>query len=114
MADHTMNIKYIIKNQAILEGKTATFLPKPLHGEAGSGMHVHMLLKKDNKPIFYDPNGYAQLSETAHYFIGGLLKHAASICAFANPTTNSFKRLIPGFEAPVTIGYATANRSAKL
>lgn len=112
MADHTMNIKYIIKNQAILEGKTATFLPKPLHGEAGSGMHVHMLLKKDNKPIFYDPNGYAQLSETAHYFIGGLLKHAASICAFANPTTNSFKRLIPGFEAPVTIGYATANRSA--
>ncbi|NLB61031.1 MAG: type I glutamate--ammonia ligase, partial [Clostridiales bacterium] len=112
MADNTMNIKYIIKNQAIAEGKTATFLPKPLFGEAGSGMHVHMLLRKNGKPLFYDENGYAQLSETAHYFIGGLLKHASSICAFANPTTNSFKRLIPGFEAPVTIGYATANRSA--
>lgn len=112
MADNTMITKYIIKNQSIKEGKTATFLPKPLHNEAGSGMHVHMLLRKDGKPLFYDKDGYSLLSETAHYFMGGLLKHARAICAFTNPTTQSYKRLIPGFEAPVTIGYATANRSS--
>ena len=75
-------------------------------------MHVHMLLLKDGQPIFYDENGYSKLSRTAHYFIGGLLKHIASLCAFTNPSTNSFKRLVPGYEAPVTIGYATSNRSA--
>ena len=75
-------------------------------------MHVHMLLKKDGKPVFYDPEGYAQLSRTAMYFIGGLLTHARSLCAITNPSTNSYKRLIPGFEAPVTVGYAMANRSA--
>lgn len=75
-------------------------------------MHVHMLLMKDGQPVFSDDNGYSHLSETAHYFIGGLLKHIASLCAITNPSTNSFKRLIPGFEAPVTIGYATSNRSA--
>ncbi len=112
MADKTMITKYIIKNQANKEGKIATFLPKPLNKEAGSGMHVHMLLRKDGKPIFYDKDGYSLLSEEAHYFIGGLLKHAAALCAFTNPSTQSYKRLIPGFEAPVTIGYATANRSA--
>ncbi len=112
MADGTMAAKYIIKNEARKEGKTATFMPKPLAGVAGSGMHVHMLLVKDGKPVFYDEAGYAQLSKTALHFIGGLLKHAASLCALTNPTTNSFKRLVPGFEAPVTIGYATANRSA--
>ncbi len=112
MADATMITKYIIKNQAVAEGLTATFMPKPLYNEAGNGMHVHMLLKKDGKPVFYDKNGYSGLSKTAHYFIGGILKHAASVCAFTNPSTNSFKRLVPGFEAPVTIGYATANRSA--
>ena len=112
MADATMNIKYIIHNTALKYGKTATFMPKPIYGEAGSGMHVHMLLKKDGKPVFADDKGYAGLSETAHYFMGGLLKHIASLCAITNPSTNSFKRLIPGFEAPVTVGYATSNRSA--
>ncbi len=112
MADNTMWIKYIIRNTALKYGKTATFMPKPIAGEAGSGMHVHMLLLKDGKPVFSDDNGYANLSETAHYFMGGLLKHIGSLCAITNPSTNSFKRLIPGFEAPVTVGYATSNRSA--
>ncbi|MEE1504381.1 MAG: type I glutamate--ammonia ligase [Acutalibacteraceae bacterium] len=112
MADATMWIKYIIRNTALKYGKTATFMPKPIYGEAGSGMHVHMLLLKDGKPVFSDDNGYANLSETAHYFMGGLLKHISSLCALTNPSTNSFKRLIPGFEAPVTVGYATSNRSA--
>ncbi|MBQ9155749.1 MAG: type I glutamate--ammonia ligase [Eubacterium sp.] len=112
MADHTMNAKYIIKNEAIREGKTATFMPKPIAGTAGNGMHVHMLLLKDDKPVFYDENGYGQLSQTAMFFIGGLLKHARSLCALTNPSTNSYKRLVPGFEAPVLIGYAMANRSA--
>ena len=112
MADGTMNIKYIIRNVAAKYGKTATFMPKPVYNEAGSGMHVHMLLTKNGKPVFYDENGYGQLSQTALYFIGGLLEHISSICAITNPTTNSYKRLIPGFEAPVTIGYAMANRSA--
>lgn len=112
MADATMATKYIIKNDAVEFGKTATFMPKPVKGEAGSGMHVHMLLKKNGETIFYDEKNYAQLSDTAMYFIGGLLTHAASLCAITNPSTNSYKRLIPGFEAPVTIGYAMANRSA--
>jgi glutamine synthetase len=81
-------------------------------GEAGSGMHVHMHLFKDGQPVFYDENGYAQLSDTALWFIGGLLRHASSLCAFTNPSTNSYKRLVPGFEAPVTVGYAMSNRSA--
>ncbi|MCL2638010.1 MAG: type I glutamate--ammonia ligase [Oscillospiraceae bacterium] len=112
MADKTMLGKYIIKNNAIRENKTATFMPKPIFGEAGNGLHVHMHLFKEGKPLFYDENGYSQLSETAHYFIGGLLKHAKALCAFTNPSTNSYKRLIPGYEAPVTIGYATSNRSS--
>ena len=112
LADGTMAAKYVIKNAAVESGMTATFMPKPIRGEAGSGMHVHMLLTKDGKPVFYDENGYAQLSDTAMHFIGGLLTHAASLCAITNPSTNSYKRLIPGFEAPVTIGYAMANRSA--
>jgi len=112
MADATMMIKYIIHNTALKHGKTATFMPKPIYGEAGSGMHVHMLLMKDGKPVFADDNGYAGLSKDAHYFMGGLLKHIAALCAITNPSTNSFKRLVPGFEAPVTIGYATSNRSA--
>ena len=112
MADNTMTTKYIIKNEAVRDGKTATFMPKPLAGEAGNGMHVHMLLRKEGEPVFYDENGYGQLSETALFFIGGLLRHARSLCAITNPSTNSYKRLVPGFEAPVTIGYAMANRSA--
>ena len=112
MSDATMMIKYIIHNTALKYGKTATFMPKPIYGEAGSGMHVHMLLFKDGAPVFSDDNGYAHLSETAHYFMGGLLKHISSLAAITNPSTNSFKRLVPGFEAPVTVGYATSNRSA--
>ncbi|MBQ2810529.1 MAG: type I glutamate--ammonia ligase [Clostridia bacterium] len=112
MADATMMIKYIIHNTALKYGKTATFMPKPIYGEAGSGMHVHMLLLKDGQPVFSDDDGYAHLSKEAHYFMGGLLKHISSLCALTNPSTNSFKRLVPGFEAPVTVGYATSNRSA--
>ena len=112
MADATMIIKYIIHNTALKYGKSATFMPKPVYGEAGNGMHVHMLLLKDGEPVFSDDNGYSHLSRTAHYFMGGLLKHISSLCAITNPSTNSFKRLVPGFEAPVTVGYATSNRSA--
>ena len=112
LADDTMAAKYVIKNEAVLDGRTATLMPKPLAGEAGSGMHVHMLLTKDGQPVFYDPDNYGQLSDEALWFIGGLLTHARSLCAITNPSTNSYKRLVPGFEAPVTIGYAMANRSA--
>lgn len=112
MADATMLIKYIIHNTALKYGKSATFMPKPVYGEAGSGMHVHMLLLKDGEPVFSDDNGYSHLSQEAHWFMGGLLKHIHSLCAITNPSTNSFKRLVPGFEAPVTVGYATSNRSA--
>lgn len=112
MADKTMMTKYLIKNAAIAEHKTATFMPKPIYAEAGNGMHVHMHLFKNGEPLFYDENGYSQLSETALYFIGGILTHARALCAFTNPSTNSYKRLVPGYEAPVTIGYATSNRSS--
>ena len=112
MADGTMMIKYIIHNTAAKYGKSATLMPKPVMGEAGNGMHVHILLTKDGKPVFSDDEGYAHLSKEAHWFMGGLLKHIASLCAITNPSTNSFKRLVPGFEAPVTVGYATSNRSA--
>jgi glutamine synthetase len=112
MADKTMIIKYVVKNAALAENKTATFLPKPILNEAGNGMHVHMLLMKEGKPVFYDEKGYSGLSREAHWFMGGLLKHARSLCALTNPSTNSYKRLVPGFEAPVTIGYAISNRSA--
>ena len=112
MADATMMIKYIIKNTAKEFGMCASFMPKPVYGEAGSGMHVHMLLMKGEIPVFSDDSGYSHLSRTAHFFMGGLLKHISSLCAITNPSTNSFKRLVPGFEAPVTVGYATSNRSA--
>ena len=112
LADATMAAKYVIRNTAAANGMTATLMPKPIYGEAGNGMHVHMLLRKNGQPVFYDPDGYGQLSRTAMHFIGGLLTHARSLCAITNPSTNSYKRLIPGFEAPVTIGYAMANRSA--
>ena len=112
MADRTMMAKYLIKNLAFQEGKTVTFMPKPIYDEAGTGLHVHMHMFKKNKPIFYDEKGYSGLSKTALYFIGGLLKHAPAVLAFTNPSTNSYKRLIPGYEAPVSICFATANRSA--
>ena len=112
MADASMMIKYIIRNTALKYGMSATLMPKPVYGEAGNGMHVHMLLLKDGQPVFSDDDGYSHLSKEAHWFMGGLLKHIASLCAITNPSTNSFKRLVPGFEAPVTVGYATSNRSA--
>ena len=112
MADAIMATKYIIKNTAVEDNRTATFLPKPIYDEAGSGLHIHMHLFKDGKPLFYDKDGYSGLSELALCFMGGILTHARSLCAFTNPSTNSYKRLVPGFEAPVTIGFATANRSS--
>ena len=112
MADKTMLAKYLIKNLAFQEGKTVTFMPKPLYAEAGNGLHVHMHLFKDGAPLFYDENGYSCLSETALNFIGGVLKHAPALLAFTNPSTNSYKRLVPGYEAPVNCVFATANRSA--
>ncbi len=112
LADDTMMIKYLTKNIAASNGLSATFMPKPIYDEAGNGMHVHMLLRKDRKNVFYEKGNYANLSQTALYFIGGLLRHVRSLCAFCNPSTNSYKRLVPGFEAPVTIGFASANRSA--
>ena len=104
--------KYIVKNVARAHNLTATFMPKPLFQDNGSGMHVHQSLWKNGKNIFYDPQGYALLSEDALYYIGGLLKHAPSLCAIIAPTTNSYKRLVPGYEAPVNIAYSQRNRSA--
>ena len=112
MADNAVKIKYIVRNVAAKNGLAATFMPKPVFGEAGSGMHLHIQLRKDDKNLFSDDAGYGHLSETALFFIGGLLSHISSLCAWTNPTTNSFKRLVPGFEAPVTAGYAVSNRSA--
>jgi len=112
MADTLMKYKYAIKNVARRNGKTATFMPKPLFGDNGSGMHCHQSLWKGGKPLFYDEGGYAGLSEMAVYYIGGLLKHAPSLLAFTNPTTNSYRRLVPGYEAPVNLMYSQRNRSA--
>lgn len=111
MADKLMFYKYIVKNVAKRNGKTVTFMPKPLFGDNGSGMHVHQSLWKDERPLFYG-DGYACLSQTARYYIGGLLYHAPAILALAAPTTNSYKRLVPGFEAPVNLVFSKRNRSA--
>ena len=110
-ADQVMLARYIIRNVARQHGKTATFMPKPLHGDNGSGMHTHFALWKDDQPILAG-NGYAGLSDLGLYAIGGLLKHAPALCAFANPTTNSYKRLVPGFEAPTKLSYSRRNRTA--
>jgi glutamine synthetase len=112
MGDRTMKIKNLLNLTAFDMRKSVTFMPKPFVDECGNGMHVHIQLKKNNEYIMYDKNGYAGLSDTALYMIGGILKHAKAITAITNPSTNSYKRLVPGFEAPVTVGYATANRSA--
>jgi len=111
-ADKVMLFKYIIKNVAHRNGRTVTFMPKPLFGDNGSGMHCHQSLWKDGVPLFYDEKGYGGLSDMARWYIGGLLHHAPSLLAFTNPTMNSYHRLIPGFEAPVNLVYSARNRSA--
>jgi len=112
MADHLMTYKYIIKNTARAYGKTATFMPKPLWGDNGSGMHVHQSLWKAGQTLMADANGYAGLSQLSKYYIGGLLKHAPALLALVAPTLNSYHRLVPGFEAPVNLVYSRRNRSA--
>ncbi len=113
MGDQLMWFKYIIKNVARKHKKTVTFMPKPLYGDNGSGMHTHLSLWKDGKPLFAGDR-YAGLSEMALHAVGGVLRHAAALCAFTNPTTNSYKRLVPGYEAPVNLAYSSRNRSASI
>ena len=112
MADNIIKYKYLIKNVARENGLTATFMPKPLFEDNGSGMHVHQSIWKGDENIFYDEAGYAHISQTAKYYIGGLLKHSGALLALTSPTTNSYRRLVPGFEAPVNLAYSQRNRSA--
>ncbi len=113
-ADDVLKFKYIVKNTAELWGKTATFMPKPVLGDNGSGMHTHMSLWKEGAPLFYDENGYAGLSDIARWYIGGILAHAPALLAFTNPTINSYRRLVKGYEAPVNLAYSAGNRSAAI
>ncbi|MSQ61121.1 MAG: type I glutamate--ammonia ligase [Dehalococcoidia bacterium] len=112
MADKLMMYKYIVKNVARAYGKVATFMPKPLFGDNGSGMHVHSSLWKGGENLFYDAKGYAQISDMCKYYIGGILKHGPALMGICAPTTNSYKRLVPGYEAPVNLVYSARNRSA--
>jgi glutamine synthetase len=113
MADQLMWFKYVLKNTAYRAGHTVTFMPKPLFEDNGTGMHTHISIWKDGNPTFAGDK-YAGLSENGMYAIGGILKHARAVCAFSNPTTNSYKRLVPGFEAPVNLAYSSRNRSASV
>src|SRR5205823_2235861 len=112
MGDQMMVYKYIIKNVCAQHGYVATFMPKPLFQDNGSGMHVHQSLWKDGANMMYDEKGYALISETARWYIGGLLQHAPALLAFCAPTTNSYRRLVPGYEAPINLVYSKRNRSA--
>jgi glutamine synthetase len=112
MADQVLLYKYVIKNTARKRGKTVTVMPKPLFQDNGSGMHTHQSLWKNGKNIFFDKKGYGGISETARFYIGGLIKHAHALCAFIAPTTNSYRRLVPGYEAPINLVYSARNRSA--
>jgi glutamine synthetase len=112
-ADNLMWYKYIVKNVAHRHNKTATFMPKPIYGDNGSGMHVHQSIWKGDKPLFAG-NGYAGFSEMGMHYIGGILKHARALAAIVAPTINSYKRLVPGFEAPVNLAYSSRNRSAAI
>ncbi len=111
-ADDLQTFKYIIKNTAAAHGQAATFMPKPIAGDNGSGMHAHQSLWKDGQPLFHDESGYGGLSDIARYYIGGILHHAGAVLAFTNPTLNSYHRLVPGFEAPINLVYSQRNRSA--
>jgi len=113
-ADDVMKFKYIIKNTAWANNKSVTFMPKPIFGDNGSGMHVHQSIWKDGEPLFYDETGYAGLSDMARWYIGGILKHAPAVLAFTNPTVNSYHRLVKGFEAPISLVYSSRNRSASV
>lgn len=112
IADDTMNMKNVIRQVAYQNGLTATFMPKPLFNEPGNGMHFHIMLRKQGQNVFYKKGNYADLSDEALFFIGGILKHGRALSAITNPSTNSFKRLLPGFEAPVKLFFGLANRSA--
>jgi glutamine synthetase len=114
MADNVLKYKYVVKSVARRNGKTATFMPKPLFGDNGSGMHTHQSLWNGSTPLFYDESGYGGLSDIARWYIGGILRHAGALLAFTNPTLNSYRRLVPGFEAPVNLVYSAGNRSASI
>jgi glutamine synthetase len=111
-ADNVMKFKYVVKNTARAAGKTVTFMPKPIFQDNGSGMHTHQSLWRDDENLFWDEVGYAQISDVARWYIGGLIAHAPSLLAFTNPTTNSYRRLVPGYEAPINLVYSQRNRSA--
>ena len=113
-ADDVMKFKYLIKNTAWQAGKSVTFMPKPIFGDNGSGMHVHQSIWNEGVPLFYDETGYGGLSDLGRWYVGGILKHAPSLLAFTNPTVNSYHRLVPGFEAPISLVYSSRNRSASV
>lgn len=112
MADQVLMYKYVVKNVGLRHGKTVTMMPKPIFMDNGSGMHTHQSLWKNGKNLFYDPNSYGLISDKARHYIGGILKHADALCAFIAPTTNSYRRLVPGYEAPINLVYSQRNRSA--